>query len=168
MSGSLMRIKKNLATAAILCIIALVLISFPAKHYVNASDPDSADCTDCHTKTMERHRFPAASCTTCHSADMSTLILRDGKKIPIEQSSTLCGQCHKDVYQAWEDGKHGVAGSSCVECHDPHTGNQPLVASSSNPSLLPMALQALTAVGVLMGASLTAIVVTTRLREVAK
>jgi len=160
-----MRTKKKIATTAALCMVALIMISFQATHYVKATDADNADCTDCHIKIMERHKFPAASCTTCHSADMSALTLGDGKKIPIEQSSDLCGQCHKDIYQAWKDGKHGAAGTSCVECHDPHSRNQPLVVSSSYPSLLIVTLQALMAIGALIGASLTVLVVTTGLRE---
>jgi formate-dependent nitrite reductase cytochrome c552 subunit len=95
---------------------------------------------------------------------MSTLTLKNGTAIPIEQSAPLCAQCHKDIYQAWRDGKHGILAVNCAKCHNPHLKASPTV-TSENPSQLKLITLMLSAVGMSLGASLATVLVTLKLRE---
>lgn len=148
-------------------LLMIVLVAAPATqaiHYVDASDPENVDCIKCHTRNMQRHMFPSAACTTCHSPDMSTLTLKNGIAIPIEQSVPLCAQCHKEIYQAWREGKHGISSVNCAECHNPHLKTSPAVPSE-NPLQLKLITLMLAAVGMFLSASLATVLVTLKLRE---
>ena len=154
-------LKKVVVLVAFLLVLATVLFQ---SQFVHASDPDITDCAGCHHFSMERHRFPTSACTTCHSPDMSTLTLKDGKVIPIQQDPTLCAQCHGQLYQAWRGGKHGIATINCTGCHDPHFIN--------NPQTLPLIafpltflLQMLVAGGTVIGISLVTLVAAARLKD---
>jgi len=152
-------------TCFMLLMIVLVAASATqAIHYVDASDSDNVDCTKCHTRNMQRHMFPSAACTTCHSPDMTTLTLKNGTAIPIEQSAPLCAQCHKDIYQAWREGKHGIPAVNCAKCHNPHLKASPNVPSE-NPLQLKLITLMLATVGMFLGVSLATVLVTLKLRE---
>jgi len=113
--------KNSLASTLIVAIVILIAIcNLSIAQFTVAEENQSVDCTTCHSITMERHRFPTSTCKSCHGSNMVTLTLKDGKVIPIEESDPLCAQCHKEIFQAWMEGKHGTADSKCVACHDPH------------------------------------------------
>lgn len=91
------------------------------------------NCISCHDKTLSYHdKFGSGTeaCWTCHdNIEMASLRLGNGYKLPLSESSQLCGQCHQKRYNAWKEGTHGVPGTvatvKCTECHDPH---QPQIA----------------------------------------
>ena len=134
---------------------------------MEATTADNIDCTKCHTRTMERHRFPTDPCRSCHSPDMSTLTLKDGNIIPIKRSTLLCAQCHKEIYQAWKEEKHGLISNDCAECHNPHFKQQQAVSGPTS-TLLSTVLQALIATGIIIGLSLTATLAVIIKRETAR
>jgi hypothetical protein len=154
-------LKRIVIFLAFILVVAVIVLR---SQYVNASDPDNVDCTRCHPMSMERHRFPTSPCTTCHSTDMSTLMLKNGKVIPIEQSPALCAQCHAEFYQAWKDGKHGIVTINCTGCHDPHFINKPQTIPLITIPLTSV-LQILVAGGTVIGLSLVTLVAATKLRE---
>lgn len=100
-------------------IIILVSLSWVIQ-FSFAQETQNIDCTDCHSRLMERHQFPNYPCTSCHSQDMSTITLKNGSMIPLEEFGPLCAQCHNDIHDAWKEGKHGIIEFKCIECHDPH------------------------------------------------
>ena len=104
-------------------IIILISLSWSIR-FSAAQETQNIDCTDCHSRVMERHQFPNYPCTSCHSQDMSTITLKNGQIIPLEESGPLCTQCHNDIHNAWKEGKHGMADCECIECHDPHFENK--------------------------------------------
>lgn len=154
-------LKRIVIFLAFILVVAVILLQ---SQYVDASEPDNGDCTRCHAMSMERHRFPTSPCTTCHSPDMSTLTLKNGKVIPIQQSPALCAQCHGEFYQAWKDGKHGIVTINCTGCHDPHFINKPQTIPLVTIPLTSM-LQILVAGGTIIGLSLATLMAATKLRE---
>ncbi len=106
------------------------------------------DCISCHQETLEFHDKLGSgnkACWACHdSADMISLRFADGTRLPISDSSQLCGQCHQKRYNAWKEGTHGVPGTvatvKCTDCHDPH---QPQMAflgiTKPHPASVPSA-----------------------------
>lgn len=154
-------LKRIVIFLAFILVVAVIVLQ---SQYVKASDPDNVDCTRCHPMSMDRHRFPTSPCTTCHSPDMSTLTLKNGKVIPLEQSPTLCAQCHAEFYQAWKDGKHGIVTINCTGCHDPHFINKPQTIPLVTIPLTSI-LQILVAGGTVTGLSLVTLVAATKLRE---
>jgi hypothetical protein len=113
----------NLQTNYRIFLISLIIISTGFRFTIQSSvaqETENIKCSDCHARVMERHQFPTNPCTSCHSQDMSTITLKNGSTIPLEESGPLCAQCHNDIYNAWIEGKHGISEFKCVECHDPH------------------------------------------------
>ena len=103
------------------------------------------DCLSCHVKILKGHDKlgeGSASCWSCHlSTEMSTFHLAGGDtRLSASDSTKLCAQCHQERYKAWNEGTHGVPawkegepllfGSEkvpCVNCHEPHQPQVPLV-----------------------------------------
>ena len=101
-----------------------------------AADDESnqkLDCISCHPRTLTYHDKLGSgnqACWICHdSTDMMSLRLVNGTVLPQSESSQVCGQCHEKRYDAWQEGTHGVPGTTaagkCSDCHDPH---QPQIA----------------------------------------
>lgn len=69
-------------------------------------------------------------CLTCHKKDdRDFLVSEKGKRIDMDHSYQLCGQCHFRQKKDWVGGAHGKrmefwAGErvvqNCAGCHDPH------------------------------------------------
>lgn len=135
-----------------LIFLIIILTSFSwGIQFSVAQETTNIECSDCHYRVMERHQFPTYPCISCHSQDMSTIKLRNGEIIPLEESSPLCAQCHNEIHNAWIEGNHGISEFKCVVCHDPHfeTKKSPiptLQASSFSP-----VLKAITATGGFIG-----------------
>ncbi len=98
---------------------------------VNADDEQDStieNCLRCHPRKLEFHDKLGSgnrACWVCHDAtDMETLHLADGTPLSLTDSAQLCGQCHQERYQAWQEGTHGLPGTiaseRCSSCHDPH------------------------------------------------
>ncbi|MGB6680585.1 MAG: hypothetical protein WBF08_04590 [Candidatus Bathyarchaeia archaeon] len=131
-------------------IIILISLSWAIQFSV-AQETQNIDCTDCHSRLMERHQFPNYPCTSCHNQDMSTISLRTGSIIPLEESGPLCAQCHNDIHNAWKEGKHGITELKCVECHDPHSENKKFSISTLKASSFSSVLQMISASGAFIG-----------------
>ena len=80
------------------------------------------------------------SCLSCHnSEDYNTLKQADGRAIPLNESMTLCSQCHALQHRDYQNGMHGgMTGywdltrggrtrNTCIDCHDPHHPKFPTV-----------------------------------------
>jgi hypothetical protein len=112
-----------------------------------APAPDSnspLDCLGCHKVALQSHDKLGSgdnACWSCHySKNMSKLTLAGGNtQLPLSDSTILCGQCHQERYNAWNEGTHGtpelkaISGPAsgklkCVDCHKPH---QPQIILSS-------------------------------------
>jgi hypothetical protein len=141
-------------TFIISSIIILISLSWAIQFSV-AQETQEIDCTDCHSREMERHQFPNYPCTSCHSQDMSTITLKTGSIIPLEGSAPLCAQCHNDVHDAWKEGKHGITGFKCIECHDPHFENMKSPISTLKSLTFSSVLQMISTTGAFIGILLT-------------
>ena len=129
------RVENPLVITLIVAIIVLTIHSLSMAQLVVAEGPQRIDCRGCHSIVMERHQFPTSVCNSCHSSDMMTLTLKGGKMISIEESDPLCAQCHKEVFQTWIEGKHGISYFKCVECHNPHSRDEVARAGTMAPSM---------------------------------
>lgn len=146
--------EENLQKSYKIFLISLIIIltgfSFTIQFSV-AQYTENIECSDCHARVMERHQFPTQPCTSCHSQDMSTITLRNGEIIPLEESTPLCAQCHNDIYDAWIEGKHGISEFKCVECHDPHFETKKSPISTLQTLSFSPVLQVITAAGGFIG-----------------
>ena len=101
-------------------------------------NPDVLRCSTCHRKVLVGHDVLGqgnAACRACHSATLMGELHLAGQEggLSMRDAPQLCGQCHQDRYQEWQEGSHGapawkenevvVHGEgkvSCIGCHDPH------------------------------------------------
>jgi len=127
--GLVLRSKQIIAVA-----VASVLVGFLAiipGLTVQADDGSELPiqyCLSCHVQELEIHDRLGPkneACWSCHDkSDMSMLHLANGEPLPLSESSTLCGQCHQERFNSWQEGTHGVPGTivdvPCSSCHDPH------------------------------------------------
>ncbi|MBK1827104.1 hypothetical protein [Haloferula rosea] len=80
------------------------------------------------------------TCLSCHnSEDYNTLKQADGRAIALNESMTLCSQCHALQHRDYQNGMHGgMTGywdltrggrtrNTCIDCHDPHHPKFPTV-----------------------------------------
>ncbi len=96
----------------------------PYKFQLRAAGADL--CFLCHDKTkIVSGTFvhgPAAvgSCTTCHAVHQGAF-----PKLLRTTANAICFECHADKAEAFKNKKftHAPVSRSCVECHDPHSGN---------------------------------------------
>lgn len=120
-------------------------------------EPVMASCASCHATTAPNREIRAAadlkkfhqglkyahgelSCLSCHNADnYETLRLADSRSVEFADSMTLCSQCHGPQRRDYDRGLHGgMTGhwdlrrggrerNTCINCHDPHAPDFPLV-----------------------------------------
>lgn len=79
-----------------------------------------------------QHGKGAIWCLDCHhTTERKKLVDHFGNALEMNDSPTLCGSCHGQVYSDWRDGLHGKrigewasTGKKrwfvCTECHNPH------------------------------------------------
>jgi len=80
------------------------------------------------------------TCLSCHNSEnYDTLKRADGRSIELNDSMTLCSQCHAIQHRDYLDGLHGgMTGywdltrggrtrNTCIDCHDPHHPKYPTV-----------------------------------------
>ena len=156
-------LQKNHWIFLICLIIILTSFNFTIQLSI-AQDSENIECSDCHPRVMERHQFPTYPCTSCHSQDMSTITLRNGKIIPLEESTSLCAQCHNTIHDAWMEGKHGRTEFKCIECHDPHFEIKKSATSTLKAASFSPFLQMITAIGGIIGMFL-AVLATTKVKK---
>ncbi len=117
----------------------------------------TAACSTCHSTTAPnaarntaqdlfqahrglRYAHGNLTCLSCHNAkDYDTLHLADGRKVAFPEVMTLCSQCHGTAMRDYQHGSHGGMNgywdltkgprlrNNCVNCHDPHHPEFPLV-----------------------------------------
>lgn len=119
--------------------------------------PITVACSTCHSSTRPNPALRDAqllrefhqgmtfshgtiSCLSCHNAtDYDTLRLADGSSVAFENTMQLCAQCHGPQARDYRNGSHGgMSGhwdlkrgarfrNHCLDCHDPHAPQYPLV-----------------------------------------
>jgi len=80
------------------------------------------------------------SCLSCHNpGNYDTLRLADGAELSFANVQQLCGQCHGPQTRDYRNGSHGgMTGywdltrgprtrNTCIDCHDPHAPQFPVV-----------------------------------------
>jgi formate-dependent nitrite reductase cytochrome c552 subunit len=117
----------------------------------------TAACSTCHSTTtpnpdrntahdlLQAHvglnyNHGNLTCLSCHDAkDYDSLHLADGRPVSFSNVMTLCGQCHGTAMRDYLHGTHGGMNgywdlakgprvrNNCVDCHDPHHPEFPLV-----------------------------------------
>lgn len=125
------------AAVVIASVVAgfLVVSLTPA---VKAAPEEQAplECLSCHTRVLKGHDKlgeGSKACWICHdSTKIGILRLLNGTQLPLSGSPQVCGQCHTQRYQAWQEGTHGILSGKaeldflggrklqCVTCHNPH------------------------------------------------
>lgn len=115
--------------------IALLLLLWPAAQASAVEHPgivpENADCGSCHARQISGrsvHSAMATSCTVCHVArtqgDMTTLSLA----MPKEQ---ICFACHEKSAALKQHVP--VVKGTCVDCHDSHSSDQPMLLLNATP-----------------------------------
>jgi DmsE family decaheme c-type cytochrome len=86
-------------------------------------------------------------CEACHGpAKAHTKRQKDGSRLPppmtfsqdtpAEEKNAVCLGCHDDQNRFhWMGSTHDVEGSACVDCHDLHTENDPVLALDTQPGV---------------------------------
>jgi hypothetical protein len=87
------------------------------------------------------------SCVSCHNPEdgYTTLRLADGTAVEFADTMTMCAQCHGVQFRDYQHGSHGgMTGywdltrgprerNHCVDCHDPHAPQFPVVLPARPP-----------------------------------
>lgn len=117
----------------------------------------TAACSTCHSTTAPNparstahdlfqahaglnYKHGNLTCLSCHNAkDYDSLHLADGRRVPFPDVMALCAQCHGTAMRDYLHGSHGGMNghwdlsrgprvrNNCVNCHDPHHPEFPLV-----------------------------------------
>lgn len=88
------------------------------------------------------------TCAACHNAEdgYTTLHLADGSSVKYADTMTLCAQCHGPQFRDYQHGSHGgMTGywdltkgprqrNHCVDCHDPHSPQFPVMVPAPGPN----------------------------------
>ena len=88
------------------------------------------------------------ACVSCHNAQdgYTTLHLADGSAVKYEATMKLCAQCHGTQFRDYQHGAHGgMTGhwdlskgprqrNHCVDCHDPHAPQFPMMQPAAGPN----------------------------------
>ncbi|MBL9135584.1 MAG: hypothetical protein JNK85_06930 [Verrucomicrobiales bacterium] len=135
--------------------VAVLSVDTGARHA--NGDPIRILCSSCHATTRPRietrgaaeldefhqgltYRHGDLTCLSCHDATNYDRLRRaDGGGISFADVMELCGQCHGPQSRDYRNGSHGgMTGhwdltrgprerNNCVDCHDPHAPQYPLV-----------------------------------------
>jgi formate-dependent nitrite reductase cytochrome c552 subunit len=117
----------------------------------------TAACGTCHSTTTPNptrntahdlfqahvglnYNHGSLTCLSCHNPrDYDTLHLADGRRVSFPDVMTLCAQCHGTAMRDYRNGSHGGMNgfwdltkgprvrNNCIDCHDPHHPEFPLV-----------------------------------------
>ena len=90
-------------------------------------------CWDCHDNFLEKAAFKhdvVEDCATCHSIHQSA-----ESKLLLKAPAVICMECHEEKDLKEVKGHAGASGKSCIECHDPHFGqDKNLLKAKSKPA----------------------------------
>jgi predicted CXXCH cytochrome family protein len=92
------------------------------KLLLKAGDKLCFECHDDLQQALAKAPFkhdPAANgeCASCHAAHQSS-----EPKLLLKERTRLCFECHEDKDLAKVKAHENSAGRSCIDCHDPHLG----------------------------------------------
>ncbi len=80
------------------------------------------ECLACHTTGFDAetgtYTEGGVGCLSCHSPVPAN---HPEAYMPTDLSSSLCGDCHLDTFDEWQNSEHGQQGMTCNQCHNPHT-----------------------------------------------
>lgn len=78
-------------------------------------------CMSCHTTgynpVTDTWEEDNVHCTACHAP---VPLDHPDTPMPTDRTGELCGKCHIQAHFEWQASKHGLAGVSCVSCHNQH------------------------------------------------
>lgn len=112
----------------------------------NTKTAASANLKQFHQGLVFNHGKLA--CAACHNPKdgYTTLHLADGSSVTYADTMQLCAQCHGPQFRDYEHGTHGgMTGywdltkgprqrNHCVDCHDPHSPQYPMVHPAPGPN----------------------------------
>ncbi|MGE4179755.1 MAG: hypothetical protein AB7J34_08000 [Limisphaerales bacterium] len=118
-----------------------VTVSCGSCHATSTPRPDTrfaSDLDEFHQGL--RYQHGDLTCLSCHdAANYDQLRLADARGLPFPEAMTLCAQCHGPQFRDYSNGSHGgMTGfwdlskgprqrNHCVDCHDPHAPQFPIV-----------------------------------------
>ncbi len=118
-----------------------ITVACGACHATSAPRPDTrlgTDLDEFHQGLQYQHG--SLTCLSCHDAsNYDQLRMADGRGLPFPDAMTLCAQCHGPQFRDYSRGSHGgMTGhwdlskgprsrNHCVDCHDPHAPQYPIV-----------------------------------------
>lgn len=80
------------------------------------------ECLTCHTTGFDPatgdYHEEGVACLACHYPIVPN---HPEQYMPTDVSSRLCGTCHLDTFDQWEDSTHATQDLTCDRCHNPHT-----------------------------------------------
>lgn len=103
-----------------------------SSHNQAASDPvfvkawealgSPGECMQCHTtgydETTGTWDYFGIACSTCHSPIPGD---HPDEIMPTNISSQLCGDCHIETFEQWEQSTHAQEDLRCANCHNVHS-----------------------------------------------
>lgn len=118
-----------------------ITVSCGSCHATSSPRPDTRQASDLDEFHQGlKYQHGSLSCLSCHDAThYDQLRLADGSGVPFQEAMSLCAQCHGPQYRDNLHGSHGgMTGfwdlsrgprqrNHCVDCHDPHAPQFPLV-----------------------------------------
>ena len=98
-------------------------------------------CFDCHDDFLEKAKFKHTAvddCSACHNAHKSS-----ETALLIKPRAQLCLECHEQKDLAAVKGHAQNGDKSCLQCHDPHAGQEKFLLKAglqpTSPALRPVA-----------------------------
>jgi predicted CXXCH cytochrome family protein len=103
---------------------------FSQKHFSTIKQPGLMYLNSIHGKLLLEGRTDAPSCVTCHGVHNIKNRVQPGSTISTVGISKVCGECHKEIAEEYEQSIHwfavkkGVSESpTCNDCHSEHSIN---------------------------------------------
>lgn len=80
------------------------------------------ECLACHTTGFDpaagSYEADSVACATCHNPEPAE---HPQDIMPTDISSRLCGSCHLESHDDWQQSGHAQEDLACVRCHNAHT-----------------------------------------------
>jgi predicted CXXCH cytochrome family protein len=101
--------------------------TFSERHFSTVKQPGKMYMNSVHGKLVQEGRSDAPNCVTCHGVHNIKNRVMPGSTISTINVSKLCGTCHKEISEEYEQSIHylavkkGVTESpTCNDCHSEH------------------------------------------------
>jgi hypothetical protein len=98
-----------------------------------------------HENIQVKHGQKEMSCNFCHNKNNHNFLFSAQEHNDFTHTSTLCHNCHSDVYRKWYGGSHGkrIGGwddqtqlkvqLNCIDCHNHHNVSFPKMKADPPP-----------------------------------